>query len=167
MDDTTSTVDHFLPGIGADRNSFAPNVGLSVVYYYYPQASCTSSTCQLTGGCITSQDGGGSWSDPTDVTGPMSISWIANTSSGRMVGDYFSVAYTDDGVPHPVFGSAAAPVGMFLQSMFSTCTECPAPPTAPAEVAGCEGANCSSASVAVAEERQLGAAESASGALRV
>jgi hypothetical protein len=43
-----------------------------------------------------------------------------------MVGDYFSVFYTDDGVPHPVFAVAGQPMGMFSEAMFSTCVDCPA-----------------------------------------
>src|SRR6202158_2836526 len=109
IDDTGSNADHFLPGLGADRNTFAPDVGLALVYYYYPVVNCSVSTCQLTVGFITSQDGGGSWSAPVDVGGPMSLSWIADSSLGRMVGGYFSTFYTDDGVPHPVFGAATAP----------------------------------------------------------
>ncbi len=162
IDDVSSTADHFLPGLGADRNSFAPNVGLAIVFYYYPQASCSVSTCQLTVGFITSSDGGQSWTNPVDVGGPMLLNWIANTSSGRMVGDYFSTFYTDDGIPHPIFGSAMPPLGMFFQSMFSTCADCPFPASGPAEVASSSGE-----AAPVAEEWQAGAAQSPSGALRV
>jgi hypothetical protein len=162
IDDTASNADHFLPGFGADRNSYAPNVGLAMVYYYYPVANCSASTCQLTAGFITSQDGGASWSDPVDVGGPMSLSWIANTNQGRMVGDYFSTVYTDDGVPHPVFGSATQPFGMFFQSMFSTGTGCLADAAAASNVAGS-----TDEFEPVAEEWQAGAGQSPSGALRV
>jgi len=162
IDDVSSNADHFLPGLGADRNSFAPNVGLAVVFYYYPQASCSVSTCQLTVGFITSSDGGQSWTDPVDVGGPMLVNWIANTSSGRMVGDYFSAFYTDDGVPHPIFGNATPPLGMFFQSMFSTCADCPSAASGQAQIA-----NSSEEAEPVAEEWQAGAAQSPSGALRV
>lgn len=128
IDDIASPADHFLAGIGADRNRFAPTVGLALVYYSYPEANCTASTCQLTAGFITSTDGGGSWSAPIDLAGPMSLSWLPSTVSGQMVGDYFSVFYTDDGVPHPSFAVAAQPTGTFFESMFSTCVGCPATP---------------------------------------
>ena len=130
IDDIASPADHFLAGIGADRNSSAPSVGLALVYYYYPQANCTVSTCQLTAGFITSTDGGGSWSAPIDLGGPMSLNWLPDTISGRMVGDYFSVFYTDDGIPHPVFAVAGEPMGTFFESIFSTCIDCPATPRA-------------------------------------
>jgi hypothetical protein len=162
LDDVASNADHFLPGLGADRNSFAPNVGLAIVFYYYPQANCSASTCQLTVGFITSSDGGQSWTDPVDVGGPMLVNWIASTSSGRMVGDYFSAFYTDDGVPHPIFGAATPPLGMLFQSMFSTCGDCPSAASGQAQIA-----SSSEEAVPVAEEWQAGAAQSPSGALRV
>jgi len=163
IDDVASIADHFLPGFGADRNTFAPNVGLAVVYYYYPDANCSASTCQLTAGFSTSQDGGNSWSDPFDVGGPMLVSWIANTNQGRMVGDYFSTFYTDDGVPHPIFGAGTPPLGMFFQSMYSTCVNCPSSSSRQAPIAR------SSEEVApiAAEEWPAEAAQSPSGALRV
>src|SRR5262249_52878403 len=127
IDDIGSGADHFLGAIGADRNSFAPNVGLTVLYYGYPVASCTLDTCELMAGFMTSSDGGNSWSDPTLLAGPMSLRWLPSTISGLMVGDYFSVFYTDDGVPHPVFAAATAPIGTFFESMHSTCAGCAAP----------------------------------------
>ena len=92
----------------------------------------------------------------------MLVSWIANTNQGRMVGDYFSTFYTDDGVPHPIFGAAAPPLGMFFQSMYSTCVDCPSPSSRHAPIA-----NSSEEVAPVAEEWQAGAARSPSGALRV
>jgi hypothetical protein len=169
IDDGTTAADYFLPGLGADRNSFGPTVGLALVYYYYPQVSCTFSTCQLSAGFITSQDGGDSWSNPIDLAGPMSLSWLPETISGRMVGDYFSVFYTDDGVPHPAFAGASAPAGTFFESMFSTCADCSSPATASRKVASSAGPNGSSTSglEPVDEEWQAGAAQSHGGALRV
>src|SRR5262249_33711198 len=79
IDDTGSGADHFLGAIGADRNSFAPNVGLTVLYYGYPVASCTLDTCELMAGFMTSSDGGNSWSDPTLLAGPMSLRWLPST----------------------------------------------------------------------------------------
>jgi hypothetical protein len=133
IDPSASTAEYFIPGLGADRNTFAPNVGLALVYYYYPQGNCTPATCQLTGGFITSQDGGNTWSTPIDVTRRMSNDWLADTNQGRMVGDYVATYYTADGVPHPVFAGAVTPTEQFLESMFTTCADCPAAPLAGTE----------------------------------
>jgi len=130
IEDPSGPGDYFLPGLGADRNTFAPGVSLALVYYHYPQGNCSQATCQLIGGFVTSSDGGQTWSAPIDVTSPMAIDWLPDTSSGRMVGDYFGADFTDDGVPHPIFAGAAEPIGpspvcgasgvTCFESMFST-----------------------------------------------
>jgi len=43
--------------------------------------------------------------------------WIADTSQGRMVGDYISTSFGADGLAHPAFVVANAPTG--------TSTDCP------------------------------------------
>src|SRR5215471_1531396 len=167
IDDVGGSADHFLGAIGADRNSFAPNVGLAVLYYYYPVASCTLANCQLTAGFMTSSDGGSSWSDPSVLAGPMFLNWLPNTVSGLMVGDYFSVFYTDDGVPHPVFAAATEPAGTFFESMFSTCVGCAAgSPSGTTSVSEAEGAPVGIAP-AETDRWQPAPAQSDSGALRI
>src|SRR6266542_6922188 len=56
-------------------------------------ANCTSATCQLDVGFSFSANGGGVCSPPQQLAGPMTLSWLANTSPGRMVGDYISTSY--------------------------------------------------------------------------
>jgi hypothetical protein len=119
IDPVNSTVDHFLPGIGADR----ANPGhLGLGYYYYPQANCSSSTCDLTYGFVSSLDGGTTWSVPKQVTGAMRPTWIANTNQGFMVGDYTSTSFTADGKAHTVFSVAKPPDGR--TSCYPTNTGC-------------------------------------------
>jgi len=122
-EDASGPGDYFIPGLGADRNTFAPNVSLALVYYRYPEANCSQATCQLIGGFITSSDGGQTWSVPIDVTSPMGIDWLPDTVSGRMVADYLGADFTGDGVPHPIFAGAAEPMGQFLESMFTTSVD--------------------------------------------
>jgi hypothetical protein len=110
IEDSSGPGDYFIPGLGADQNTFAPNVGLALAYYYYPQANCSEATCRLIGGFVTSSDGGATWSAPIDVTQPMALDWLADTASGRMVGDYLGAFYTDDGIPHPVLAGAVEPM---------------------------------------------------------
>ena len=52
IDPITSTVDHFIPGIGVDTSWTAPNAHLALTYYYNPVASCSPSTCQLSVGYV-------------------------------------------------------------------------------------------------------------------
>jgi hypothetical protein len=97
IDATSSTVDHFIPGIGVDRGTSGAGARIGLTYYYYPNAACSATSCQLNVGFISSTNGGTSWSAATNVTGPMSLSWLANTSQGRMVGDYISTSVLPPG----------------------------------------------------------------------
>src|SRR5207237_1438110 len=80
IDPTTSTVDHFTPGIGVDRSTSGSTARIGLTYYFYPTANCTAATCQLDVGFVSSVNGGTSWSTATQVAGPMTLSWLANTS---------------------------------------------------------------------------------------
>lgn len=108
IDTVTSGVDHFIPGIAVDRNTSGSGAHITVTYYYYPVANCTSATCQLNVGSVSSTDGGTNWTI-TAVAGPMTLSWLPDTSQGRMVGDYISTSYGSDGLAHGVFMVANAP----------------------------------------------------------
>ena len=94
IDAVSSTVDHFLAAIAADPSSSGSSAHLALVYHDYPEAACTEVTCALNVAYVTSQDGGASWSAPSQLAGPMSLGWLANTKLGGMVGDYMGVAYS-------------------------------------------------------------------------
>ena len=118
IDATSSTVDHFIPGIGVDRSTSGSSARIGLTYYYYPNAACSSTTCQLNVGYVSSANGGTSWSAPTQVTGPMTLSWLANTSQGRMVGDYISTSVLPGGRAWPTIAVATAPSGgLFHEAM--------------------------------------------------
>jgi hypothetical protein len=106
IDDTSSAVDHFIPGIGIDPATSGAGAHVALHYYYYSQSDCTLSTCQLLVGYISSANGGSTWSAPVALTGPMLLSWLPNSQNGLMVGDYIATAFTN-GVPHGVFAVAS------------------------------------------------------------
>lgn len=117
-----SGVDHFIPGLAVDKGTAGSSAHLGLAYYFYPVANCSSSTCQLDVGFISSANGGSSWSTPTQMAGPMTLSWLANTSQGTMVGDYISTSFAN-GAAHPVFVVANAPTGsVFDEAMFTPAT---------------------------------------------
>jgi hypothetical protein len=119
IDATSSTVDHFIPGIGVDRNSSGATARIGLTYYFYPNRSCTAATCQLDVGFISSANGGTSWSTATQLAGPMTLSWLANTSQGRMVGDYISTSVRNGANAVPVIAVAHAPSGStFDEAMY-------------------------------------------------
>src|SRR5439155_10446639 len=105
IDPTTSTVDHFLPGIAVDRATQGATAHLGVLYYYYPQSNCSQSTCQLNVGYIQSTDGGATWTSAVQVAGPFKVTWFPDTTQGFMAGDYFSNSFAG-GKSYPVFAAA-------------------------------------------------------------
>ena len=130
IDATTSTVDHFLPGIGIDAATSGGSAHITIVYYYYPVSNCTSNTCQLDVGFVTSTDGGATWTAGVQIAGPMKLAWLPVSDIGPMVADYISVSYVN-GNPFGVFAVAQGPSGKTLrESMFTTKAPLPAPGSA-------------------------------------
>ena len=125
IDATTSGVDHFIPGLAVDKTTSGGSGHLALTYYYYPATSCTFATCQLNVGFISSTNGGSTWSAPSQLAGPMQLAWIADTSQGRMVGDYISTSYASDGLAHPFFAVGKDPTGTgfaFDEALYTTST---------------------------------------------
>ena len=119
IDDISSTVDHFIPGIGIDPSTSGASAHVGLHYYYYSQSGCTASTCQLFVGYISSANGGATWNAPTALTGAMQLSWLPTSQNGLMVGDYVATVFTN-GVPHGVFAVAQATAsGVFNEGIYT------------------------------------------------
>ena len=114
-DGANASADQFIPGLGVD-----PTGHLALTYYYYDNANC-GTTCQLNVGYISSADGGSTWSAQTMLAGPISPSWIADTSQGRMVGDYISTSFLGS-TAQPVFVIATDPAGGPFNELAATPT---------------------------------------------
>ena len=112
IDAATSSVDHFIPGIGVDQTTSGNTARLGLTYYFYRSARCGTrkKPCQLEVGYVQSNNGGTSWSDPTDVAAPFDVTWTADTTQGRMVGDYISTSWVG-GRAYGAFAIASAPSG--------------------------------------------------------
>jgi hypothetical protein len=85
-------------------------------------STCTPDTCQLKVGFTSSLDRGQSWSQPEVLAGPMKLSWLADTTQGRMVGDYISTSFLAGQqrvLDAFAIGLAPAPSGTFNEPMFS------------------------------------------------
>jgi hypothetical protein len=108
LDPIGSGVDHFIPGLAVDRSTSGSSAHLAVTFYFYPKANCTAATCQLDVGFSTSSDGGASWTSNTQLAGPMTLSWLPNTTQGRMVADYISTSFVGS-TAFPAFAVATAP----------------------------------------------------------
>jgi hypothetical protein len=133
IDPGTSGADHFIPGLAVDKASVGRGAHLALTYYFYPDATCNGG-CQLDVGDISSPDGGSHWGSPTKVAGPTVLFNIANTSQGRMVGDYISTPFTSRGLAATVFavGIPPTPPLAFDEAMY--------PPTSPLAVASAPAA---------------------------
>jgi hypothetical protein len=120
IDDTTSTVDHFIQGIGLAPGTSGAKAHLAVAYYYYPVSNCNNN-CKLYAGFIQSSTAGKTWGSPVTLAGAMQINWLPNTFSGYMVADYISVGF-GGGKAFPIFAVAQAPAGSLLQEAIYTTT---------------------------------------------
>jgi ASPM-SPD-2-Hydin domain-containing protein len=120
IDPVASGVDHFIPGLGVDPATSGGTAHLGLTYHFYPQSSCTVSTCQLNVGFTSSTDGGTTWSAPAVLAGPMALSDLASTNQGAMVGDYISTAFAS-GLAHSAFAVAFPKMnGIFDEAIYTT-----------------------------------------------
>jgi hypothetical protein len=120
IDPLNSTVDHFIPGLAVDRSTSGKTAHIAATYYYYPQANCNDSTCQIHVGFTSSQDGGKTWTAGKNLAGPMKISWLPNSQNGPMLADYLSSSYVN-GKAFGVFMVAKAPSGgLFNEAAYTT-----------------------------------------------
>jgi hypothetical protein len=121
IDGVKSTVDHFIPGLAVDRATAGKTAHLATTYYYYPQANCDDSTCEIHVGFTASTDGGKTWTAGKDLgAGPMKISWLPASQNGPMLADYLSSSYVN-GNAFGVFMVAKAPAnGLFNEAAYTT-----------------------------------------------
>jgi hypothetical protein len=119
IDPVTSTVDHFIPGIGIDPTTSGATAHVAIHYYYYSNTSCTKATCQLFVGYVSSHNGGSTWNAFQKLAGPMQLGWLPNSQNGLMVGDYIATVFSS-GVPHGVFAVAGTKTGTkFNEGMYT------------------------------------------------
>ena len=97
---------------------------MSVTYYYLPNVSCL--TCQLDVGSISSANGGATWSAPTQLAGPMSLSLLPVAGSGRFVGDYISTSFAGGASHGAVIVAKPLPTGdAFDVALYDPATRFP------------------------------------------
>lgn len=123
IDPTSSTVDHFIPGIAVDRASSGASARLGLAYYLYPSTNCSFTTCRLKVGFVGSTNGGQTWTVAQTISPDMRLGWLADTSQGEMVGDYISTSFVG-GKVFPFFSVARVPplASTFNQLIQTTAT---------------------------------------------
>jgi hypothetical protein len=139
IDSVTSGADHFIPGLAVDPTTSGNGAHLALTYYFYPDATCAGG-CRLQAGYISSPNGGATWGAPTELTGPMSLADIAQTSQGPMVGDYISTSISG-GTASTVIAVGLPHTGSrFDEAMYAPTTKLPiasaAEATRPSSTAG-------------------------------
>jgi hypothetical protein len=114
---TSQNIDVFLPTLAIDPTAAAPP-RMALTYYFYPTSACDVTTCRLHAAAVTSMDGN-TWSEPVGLAGPMPLDWLAETSSGPMVGDYFGTVFAN-GFVFPVITVANARNGpVFNEAIYT------------------------------------------------
>ena len=115
--------DHFLPGLAVDPATSGGRARIALLYHSMgPSFFCDPVSClRVDVGMTVSRDGGKTWTSPQQLNAvPMSPLWMADTSLGRMLGDYVSVSWVRNR-PIPVYSLASAPTrGAFQQAIFAT-----------------------------------------------
>ncbi len=87
-----SATELVLPDLATDPTS-ANRLALS--YYTVSSARCTEATCLLDVYLVTSKTAGRTWSRPRRLNPVrMRLTWLAQTASGRMVGDYTGTVFS-------------------------------------------------------------------------
>ena len=115
---------YFLPALAVDPATSGVKARVALLYH----SMSPSHICDPTAGClgidvrmVTSTNGGRLWTAPRRLNAySMPPFWMADTSLGRMLGDYVSVSWVR-GRPIAVFSLAFEPTGgLHRQSIFAT-----------------------------------------------
>jgi hypothetical protein len=91
-----------------------------LTYYAVSSADCTESTCLLDVFLVTSKNAGKTWTKPRRLNAAhMRLVWLAQTVSGRMVGDYTGTVFAGKRVVS-VHAQARPPQGgRFNESIYA------------------------------------------------
>ena len=100
--------EQFIPGLGVKPGTTGQ---LGLTYYFYEDPSCggkQTDPCELSVGYVQSNNGGANWSSPQTLTdNPFPVTWAADTTQGRMVGDYISTSWVGPPSAVKAFGAFA------------------------------------------------------------
>lgn len=110
VDPVTSSIDHWVAGLGVRPGTTGAVAQLDVVFYETVDATCTTA-CAISAVTSSSLDAGQTWSPARTLSpAPMAPTWFPATQLGRMVADYLSVGYSN-GIAWTTLPIAAVPVG--------------------------------------------------------
>lgn len=113
---------NLLPALAVDPATSGASARLALLFHsLVPSVNCEPECIEVDVKLTTSRDSGTSWTPPQRLNSvPMRPHWVADTSLGRMLGDYVSVSWVG-GRPVPVYSLAVPPIGeSFRQAVFAT-----------------------------------------------
>lgn len=106
-----SATEFALPDLAADPRSRGARARLALSYYAASSADCAEPNCLLDAFLVTSTSAGARWSKPRRLNPRhMRFAWLAQTASGRMVGDYVATVFAGTRVVS-VHAQARPPTG--------------------------------------------------------
>jgi hypothetical protein len=125
---TNSTAEFFQPGIGVDHATEGATAHLGVVFYFMPTNNCTTNTCKVMAGFVSSTNAGATWSAPTKYFGPMKQTSMPNPG-GYFLGDYTSTSFGSNGKAYPVIAFAKNTGTTCVLGNITSCNEDMVAPT--------------------------------------
>jgi hypothetical protein len=121
-----SSAQYFLPALAIDPATSGKRARLAVAFYSMQlRAGCRlfvpGCAEELAAWFVESRNAGSTWSAPKRLnTEPMQLDWLAETTLGRMLGDYISVSFAG-GKPVPVLALSGEPsVGGYSEAVFAS-----------------------------------------------
>jgi hypothetical protein len=115
LDSVNSGVDRFLPSLAIRNNGYGWTFGLS--YYEFPNANCSLATCALLAAFQYSSNAR-QWSPPTILAGPMSVTSLASTSAGYMIGDYLTSVFPANYIAPLAIGLTPPPGFAYSENIY-------------------------------------------------
>ena len=122
------TAQYFLPALAVDSTTSGKKARLAVAFYSMQlRAGCAvfvpGCAEELSAWLVQSKDAGSTWSARRRLNAePMQLDWLAETSLGRMLGDYISVSFAG-GKAVPVLALSGEPsVGGYAEGVFASAS---------------------------------------------
>src|ERR1700730_15005692 len=86
IDPVTSKVDQYTPGLVIDPATSGSTAHIALTFNFFLNSNC--SPCSLGAACVSSKNGGATWSNGGVLGKGINPSWLPSTTSCQMSGEY-------------------------------------------------------------------------------
>jgi hypothetical protein len=115
-----SPTEFAVPDLAVDPRSQGARARLALSYHSVSSADCTETSCLLDVFLVTSRSAGARWTRPQRLNPQrMRLTWLAQTASGRMVGDYVATVFSAKRVVSVHVQARAPQGGRFNESVYA------------------------------------------------